>query len=129
MEQAPVLFKYRCGHCEYASNSVFDLEVHFKRIHKNLNNAIETINLPDICEEGMCHKCEKQFSSKYYLINNHLPKCEGKTNPLQCELCFKKFLHRYTKYQHKERCKIRIAKRMDEAEVRMLREMQNADKT
>jgi RecJ-like exonuclease len=116
-----LVHKFRCGHCEFASNSAFHLEIHFKNVHKNLNVVIEKESLPPICEEGMCHKCDRQFSSKYYLINKHLPKCNGVGDSLVCEVCFKRFSNRYIKYQHKKVCEVRIAKKMDEIESRMLR--------
>ena len=70
----------------------------------DLNNT--NIDLNNINIITKCHKCNKKLSSKYYL-KEHLNKCKGVINPLECHLCHKLFSFSSSKAVHMKHCKLK----------------------
>jgi len=87
---------------------------------KDMIFSAEGINVnidENICQDintSTCYKCNKTLANKYNLAN-HIDKCRGVINPLQCEYCMKIFKYRNNKYVHKRKCKlIQLAKQEEE---------------
>ena len=86
-----------------------------KKSHPNPKNSHlnPKISHPDpknshpILEDGInplkCSKCERVFSSKWYL-NRHQHQCGGKTNPYECQYCQRTFQHPRSRYKHYKTC-------------------------
>ena len=75
----------------------------------NLENKNEDFNendtkLYDIDtnKKFQCDKCDKCFTAKHN-YNNHIKKCIGKVNKLQCQICLQIFNNRVSLYRHKKK--------------------------
>jgi len=74
----------------------------------NTNIGLENFNNTN--NDVICNKCGKNLSSKYYL-KEHLNKCKGVLNPLECHLCHKVYAFSSSKAVHMKQCKLKYQNR------------------
>ena len=71
----------------------------------NIDSKNTNINFKNTNIDTVCDKCGKILSSKYYL-KEHINKCKGVINSLECYLCHKVFAFSSSKAVHMKKCKI-----------------------
>ena len=110
-----------CEYCDYKTNKRYNLTRHMEIKHPCCKDTIfcckdtpicckDTPNLlkryHTIAHDNQCEKCEKILSSKRNYLN-HIEKCKGKINKLQCQYCQEIFKCAPHKYRHQKNCKIK----------------------
>lgn len=78
--------------------------IDFNNTNIDFNNTNITSNSVD--NIIICSKCGKKLSSKYYL-KQHLNKCKGVLNSLECHLCHKLFSFSSSKAVHMKHCRLK----------------------
>ena len=124
---------FNCSLCEYKSNKKYNLNRHILGKHRenkqnntnidfnntninskntnidfnntNIDSKNTNIDSNNTNIDTVCDKCGKILSSKYYL-KEHINKCKGVINSLECYLCHKVFAFSSSKAVHMKKCKI-----------------------
>ena len=131
-----------CHSCDYTSNRKYNLQLHTRRIHhreatieeksdvetllEDEEILSEVVNdseeiLPEITEilpilqkkNLNCPKCLKKFKT-FHGLKEHIPKCKGVSNPLECHHCHVVFASASSKCRHIKICKVKKAKEIIE---------------
>jgi len=95
---------YKCSHCDYTTNRVYNYERHMNTVH---NISLLEISQKVAPVEHNCSSCYKKFNTKFNL-KRHEPVCKKIDEPTQCKECHKVFASRTSLYHHKEHCKVAI---------------------
>jgi len=136
---------HTCPECHFSSNWAYNVSRHFMRKHVDINTPIQQNSIPiqqicnpiqqicnpnkQICNlhvlhENQCEKCEKILSSKQN-FNNHIKKCIGKINILECKICKEVFTLHQAKYRHQKKCNIKAEEEAKEKEKIMAQTIYN----
>jgi len=90
---------FHCEYCEYKTNKKYNLTQHMVLKHLNIKDTIVEK------QENKCEKCNRTLCSKQS-YKNHIEKCKGKINPLECIHCNKIFKYAPHNYRHRKICKL-----------------------
>ena len=103
-----------CTECDYNTKWKCNMTRHMLRKHSQQNVTLpqQNVTLPqqnvtlDNNENTTlfeCNLCNKNFN-KQWILNRHIKKCTGITNPLMCIHCNKIFANRHSKSRHIKTC-------------------------